>query len=101
MGSPGAFIHCGTFGGRLDDASPANAGAAAKPPIMAPPSKALLSLNTCRRDNARFASASPRPVGLVAISSSTPGGDGCCGPYGANGIWPYLPAGLNAPPSRI
>src|ERR1700753_4338414 len=101
MGSPGAFIHSGTFGGRLDGASSARACPAARPLITAPPSNALPSPNICRRDGARFALALPTSVALVAISPSAPGGDGFSEPLRGLETYGHILAPRSTPTGAV
>src|SRR5579864_2998577 len=62
MGSPGAFIHSGTFGGRLSPSVAAEASLPAKPATTAPPINAPPSRRKRRRDVTRSLSGSAGSV---------------------------------------
>src|SRR5712664_1444459 len=75
MGSPGAFIHFGTLGGRLWALSLApSASPPARPPAMtAPPTNAPPSHRNRRRDVAAISLS--LSVGSVILHPSFPAGD--------------------------
>src|ERR1700759_2541346 len=96
MGSPGAFIHSGTFGGRLPEPGAvcsARAGLPARPPASVPPNSAAPSPSIWRRDSECFVSFASAVVDLVAISTFAPGRHGLSAGYAADrhlGTFPVI-----------